>query len=363
MKANTKNTKGGSPMKKLIPAAGMLMVSATMLATSTFAWFTMNKEVQVTNMQVKAKAEKGLLVNEVATITDTNWDELATSTLDTSFQLIPMSTLNGATWNHANSAAANDAGKAQSATAKGAKLTSAGYEFYTLATTASGSNLSSKKLDFINTAATAGSQAETNIYYKETSTAGAIDEAVDDGAFVKYTYYLKSSSSSDITVDADTTDEDGDKVYVKSITISGLDATTVESATTLSHDLDKTLRVGIKVSDGASTPTETFYTFAPVAGADESYFIATANDTFAATADSVQTGTKTLGEVASGKTTCTATYSTGLAIGTLPSTVNAAGGKRVDVYLWFEGEDSNCKTDNIYTNLNELSVDIVFGLI
>lgn len=54
MKANTKNTKGGSPMKKLVPAAGMLMVSATMLATSTFAWFTMSKEVEITGIQMTA---------------------------------------------------------------------------------------------------------------------------------------------------------------------------------------------------------------------------------------------------------------------------------------------------------------------
>ena len=34
MKANTK--KKGNPMKKLVPAAGMLAISATMLATSTY---------------------------------------------------------------------------------------------------------------------------------------------------------------------------------------------------------------------------------------------------------------------------------------------------------------------------------------
>ncbi|WP_303834487.1 hypothetical protein [Ruminococcus flavefaciens] len=70
----------------------------------------MNKTVEVTNMQVKAKAEKGLLINEVATYNDTHWDEIATSEADTDFTLIPMSTLDGATWIHANSAAANDSG-------------------------------------------------------------------------------------------------------------------------------------------------------------------------------------------------------------------------------------------------------------
>jgi hypothetical protein len=43
-------------MKKLIPAAGMLMVSAMMLASSTYAWFSMNKEVSVTSMSIAAKS-------------------------------------------------------------------------------------------------------------------------------------------------------------------------------------------------------------------------------------------------------------------------------------------------------------------
>ncbi|MBP3746880.1 MAG: hypothetical protein J6I47_05405 [Ruminococcus sp.] len=357
-----KTNKKNSTARKLLPAFAMLTVSAISLSSATYAWFTMNKTVNVTNMQVKAKAEKGLLINEVAAIDSTTWDELATSTADTNFTLIPMSTLDGVNWNHANSTKANDSGKASSATTKGTNLTSTGYEIYGLAASAGGSNLSSKKLDFINTAATAGSQAETNVYYMEKdSTAGAISD-VDDGAFVKYTYYLKSSGTADITVDATTEDSDGDKVYVKTITVSGLDCITGDGADgkTLAHDLDKTLRVGINVNDGTNNH---FYTFAPVDGADEEYFIATTNDTFAATADSVETGSKTKNSTTtSGKMTCSAEYNTGLAIGTLPSTVNTNGGKKVDVYLWFEGEDSNCKTDNIYSDLDELIVDIEFGL-
>ena len=53
MKANTKNKKS-NPMKKIVPAAGMLAISATMLATSTYAWFTMSREVEVKNIQMTA---------------------------------------------------------------------------------------------------------------------------------------------------------------------------------------------------------------------------------------------------------------------------------------------------------------------
>lgn len=38
--------------RKLISAIAMLAVSAAMLATSTYAWFTMNKEVEVRNLTV-----------------------------------------------------------------------------------------------------------------------------------------------------------------------------------------------------------------------------------------------------------------------------------------------------------------------
>jgi hypothetical protein len=50
----TKKTKKNSAMKKLIPAIGMLAVSGMMLASSTYAWFTMNKTVEVTGIKMTA---------------------------------------------------------------------------------------------------------------------------------------------------------------------------------------------------------------------------------------------------------------------------------------------------------------------
>jgi hypothetical protein len=60
MKTNAKRK--NSAVKKLIPAAGMLALSASMLATSTYAWFTMNKDVTVTGMMLKTKVGSNLLV-------------------------------------------------------------------------------------------------------------------------------------------------------------------------------------------------------------------------------------------------------------------------------------------------------------
>lgn len=349
-------------MKKLIPAAGMLMVSATMLATSTFAWFTMNKEVKVTGMEVKAKAEKGLLVNEVASVDSTTWDEEAKSQANAGATLIPMSSADMATWAHANSVAANAAAKGTAANTKSDKLSSAGYEIFTLADTAGGNNLSSNKLDFIQaTAATAGTDAEANIYYKEKDGTAATIGDNDDGAFIKYTYYVKSSGSNAITLNTDLTNDGDDTLYVKQIKIGGLDKNTDGDA--LAHDLDKTLRVAVLPAGGSAL------TFAPVAGADSSYFITSAynSSTGAVTsaAASLANGTASVDySGASAVSTWTATTASnttdGLSLATLPATTSA--GAQIDVYIWFEGEDVNCNTDNIYSDLDELTVEIVFGL-
>lgn len=55
-------------LRRLVPAFLMLLLSVTLLTTSTFAWFSMNKTVSATNMQVVVTTDNTyLLIN-----TDTN---------------------------------------------------------------------------------------------------------------------------------------------------------------------------------------------------------------------------------------------------------------------------------------------------
>lgn len=49
-------------MKKLIPAICMTLIAAVMLASSTFAWFSMNTTVTATGMQVTAKTDNAFLI-------------------------------------------------------------------------------------------------------------------------------------------------------------------------------------------------------------------------------------------------------------------------------------------------------------
>ena len=56
MKSKTKN----KALKRLIPAVAMLAMSATMLSTATYAWFTMNKEVKMTGLNMTATVGEGI---------------------------------------------------------------------------------------------------------------------------------------------------------------------------------------------------------------------------------------------------------------------------------------------------------------
>lgn len=59
-----KKTKKRGVFAKLVPATCMLLVSATALASSTYAWFTMNKEVSVTGMEMKTVVQGNLLISD-----------------------------------------------------------------------------------------------------------------------------------------------------------------------------------------------------------------------------------------------------------------------------------------------------------
>ena len=300
--------KKNSAKKRLLAAVAMLALSSASLFGSTYAWFTMNKEVSVTNMQVQAKADQGLLINEVSTANDSNWDALATTNQAGGIKLHATSTAETATWYAAYSTAKSDAA---AATSTGASTNLAdGYK--TLGTTTG----------FVGTTETvsaiAGSNAQQDIYYVDADQDSAYDNG--EGYYVKYTYYLKSSG------DAITLSNTGaaKSLYIKDVAVTG---------NTNSTNLDKALRVAIVVNGKA-------YIYAPLYGDADiptSYVNAT-------------TETKPLP-----KTGSQATAMTSL------NAVTAAG-TPVYVYLYFEGEDANLKTDNVTETLDDLVVSFKFEI-
>jgi hypothetical protein len=302
---------GFNAKRKLAAATAMLTISALMLSSATYAWFTMNKEVSVTNMQVRALAEDGLLVNEAAAPGNT-WDEEATAAQTSSSKLSmlhPASTADGTTWYHAASTKYNDAADASAGTKSG-NLVNNAYE--TIGT-----------LTPITAMSTATATAGTEAAF---STMGATATS-PAGYYVHYTYYLKTSAQSALTLAGAT----GDGMYVN---IKSVTATINDGATAASADLDKSLRVGIKLNSA-------FYIYAPVEGYDASYYVAAGSTETVPIAGNVVTRTD---------------------LTSLPSVTQ--DGTPVEVYLWYEGEDVNCKSANATAaTLDNIKVDIRFELV
>jgi hypothetical protein len=354
MKANTKNKKNKSPMRKLIPAFGSLMISAAMLSTSTYAWFTMNKTVTVTGMEMKAHAEEGLLINEVKAADSHFWDDAATAnaTAPTTVVLRPASTSDMTTFWHANSKKSYDEAGVEAL--DDTVDVDASHNKY-INVTAGQTGISDNKIVGPETdtgeganPAVGNSKAETHIYYKDASfgsTASGYDDG--EGFYAKYTYYLKSSGDADMTVD-------NLQAKVKATKKTGDNGT--------STNLEKSLRVGIVVPISNSSSTVGGYKiFAPVAGADNSYGV-TADA--AGTAGTVVTvnpeDATTTGEFTNyvrlnnSDGAATPAYTSI----TIPKTTSA--GLPVYVYVWFEGEDTNCMSDNLTDILCTYDIDISF---
>lgn len=299
--------------KRLIPALAMLLVSAILLGTSTFAWFSMNTTVSATNMQVKAVADQGILINEVATATDGNWDNVATTSQSEGIKLHSTSTANTSTWYVAHSKLQNDAASA-TAGVQSTNLTSDGYK--TLGT------------DITTAAATvdavAGSNAQQTITYVESN--GTSDYQNGEGYYVMYTYYIKSSADA-ITL---TPTGIGQTFNIKSVTATPTQSTAAGDVP--STDLDKSLRVAVVIGGKA-------YIFAPISGATTEYYV-----------NASSTATKPIDH----------TVSQATALGSIPATTS--NGTPVYVYIYFEGEDTNLKTSNVTNSLDNITVNVEFEL-
>ena len=82
-------------MRRMIPALCMLLVSAIMLSTASYAWFTMNEQVEATGMQVQAQAGGAMIIGtELLTESDQSWTaDFATTSGNK--KISPMTRLDG----------------------------------------------------------------------------------------------------------------------------------------------------------------------------------------------------------------------------------------------------------------------------
>ena len=250
---------------------GMLLLSTAASITGTVAWFSANNAVTAQGMQLKAKAQDGLVISNAA---DGTYNETADSAKTTCAELIPASTYNLSTW------------------------------------------LTSKSTD--------PSAANT---HQEYVVATAWDGTGDDG-YVIHDFYIRSSSSA--------------------LTITGLDVTKVEakvSGSAASQNLSKALRVGVKFNGSSNV-----YIYAPVTGYTATYSVQKAAGAYSSTAADRQDVSPLTGTTRSHDTSITS----------IPA--NSANGLHVEVFIWFEGEDAACISDNIQATMETLDVTVEFSL-
>lgn len=280
--------------RKLIPALCLLLISAMMLGTSTFAWFSMNTQVTATGMEVKATAEDGILISNADKNT---WTDKSTAKVTTA-TLVPTSTAGTKTpaFVHATSPDADDANASQAA-----------------------GNYTDLSLKWTNSTFGEG------FVDIEGGTANAKD-ANEKSYVLLNEFYIKSSGDV-LTLGVDKTYKD---LYINDVTVTGANL-----------KIDNALRVLVVVGESA-------YIYAPVINVDG--------------------GTTTLSYKFKNTTTVDAldaTASSGYDKATSTTTIGNtdATAVKAQVYIYFEGEDANCKSTNISgITTGNLSVSVIFGI-
>jgi hypothetical protein len=363
MTTNNKKNKKNSAARKLIPAIGMLTVSAMMLSSSTYAWFTMSREVEVQNIQLVATTPEDIQISLGAIgssaqgtslaestgyltvssgavadpVTNYDWSNIADISHYYSFgKLIPASSNTGASIFFTPDA--NGVGKTLKTGAK----------FYTAVAgttktaesdvggTGSGTLNATSHVNVASDTWTAGTTPDTD-YTKST----AWNATKDDGYYIDIPVWFRTSSvnGAQLSVVAAVYDNTTTPAY-------GTD----NAATADSKELYKAVRVVVLNADGTVATTNNTI---PVkdGGADATSGTYTGNSILDWYNRTGQTGA--ISAVASqGATTATYSAVTAMTDGTAVIDLTAAAqkgtgteygtGKQYIIRVWLEGEDPDC---------------------
>ena len=304
--------------KIIVPALGMLLLSTAASVTGTVAWFAVNTSVTVTGLEVKAKAEGGIVIapytlrqtsveassgttpnrtNSLVSYQETaplasSFKNTATNNIDEA-ELYPTSTPDASSWYHATSNDVNVHTAASSYTEMSGSLTGDG------------------KIVTGN-----GQEAGEGLY------------AISGQYFLYNKYVVKSTNESEFSL------------YVSAVTVTG------EANNSQSKALNDSLRVAV-VLGTIGTDSPAF--FAPMYATDEGGTLVCYNGS--ETAAYNPTITKGSGNLASN-----------VQVGAS----NAIDDQGIDlhIFVYYEGEDPNCKTINTDgITIDSLSIDLTFTTI
>ncbi|MBO4217677.1 MAG: hypothetical protein J5940_07005 [Clostridia bacterium] len=286
---------------KLIPALVMLLVSAILVSTTTYAWFSMNNRVTVTGMTVRTKVSSNLLISE-----DTAEANFTTGIAQTRAALLePASTVDGETFYYTINAKAD-----------GSINSGATYTAYDEVTSLAVADTAANKVRY---------DKEFNSKYAVTT---ANSSAVATGtayAYVDYNFYLKATST-----------EDTQKVALTFCNLKyngGLIT-------------DKAFRVAVFATDPQTTAAATD------GDALNLKSIITPSGARYQTTSSAVNSTTTVNSVSD--------LGTAVVIGTL----NTGDVKyfKVTVRLWLEGEDTTCTNATFVELTQNYTLDLSFVL-
>ena len=289
--------------RQLMAAIAMIMVSLIALSSSTYAWFTMNKTVTASGLNITARTEGGILIKEEGSSEDGQESvKFTTAASNAAIKLLPTSTADLSTWVHA------------------AALTSEAHDAdvntYTIL------NLSQNRAaGYVGYGSVTDSNSILNYYY-----------AYD---VFKITRDNNSKSFTDL--------------YVSECTVKKVDATTGEVVAGNLTALSNSLRVAVKCGS-------TVKIFAPLATEARAYTVIT---------NIVDNGegsvTRTSKDVTAIPSANSATQPLLISQTKLyDGEVESLNGVDVEVYVYFEGEDKDHATKNIGV-LDNVSVSLKFS--
>lgn len=334
--------RNSSAAKKLIPAAGMLAVSTMMLATSTYAWFTMNKEVTVTGMEVRTKVGSNLMIAPDSYNLATTNDNLDANYRTDIKQirkclLEPSSTINGVNYFYTVNASAD-----------GQKLDGFNWTGYAENATTAIENTVAGKTNYdpaFNLAYTLG--GENGVFSNQAAVQmnDTSDPKVDGAAYgyIDYVFYIKATS-----------DAANQKIVMTKCNLKHNGAALgMSDETTPAAIVDNAWRVAL-LSQAATSATDV--TTAPAASDLVTILAPAGSENWVANSGVKDASTRDV-LTKSG----IATSPDKAVVGTIAA-AGATGYYRVTVRLWLEGEDKTCNSATYAKLTTNYALDLEFKL-
>lgn len=289
--------------RKLIPAVAMLLVSASMLSTASYAWFSMNNKVTAGGMNVNAIAPGNLEISNNAA--DKKYANTATSTDSTKAALAAVSSSDGFNFYMAKPSTISEAGRVIS-TSEVSKLKDA------------------------NTVVVNAAEVELPTYYSTTGVVGYVD----------HVFNLRSTATIDQYVTIDST--------ATKIVITGDNG-----------DIAQAIRFAVLDGEGTTAKAPDLADTGDTAGGINGV-VYTQGDAYNTTG---KAWNKTQTAAAEGTTIVEAegvvdAFETDADKYLFKLTKDVV--QTVTIRIWLEGESTKCVKDNI--NSADISVTVVFAI-